>query len=394
VRLLLAGEQTVHTIRLAKSLIERGHFVDCWEGSRIKDVLWNDYGLQCHRVRVPSLILKPRRIGVIRVINSHLRDYFLQQTANKVNVDVIHLNYLWYEQVCFAKLGGPRRPYIATIWGSDLNQKTFPKTQEELTRLAIIVRNANYVTADCGALLEEARVLAGTDNYRDNYSRVFWGVDDRFLDRQGIQQSQAIWRRSLRIEAGRPVVLCPRQILPHYNPGLVLEAFGSSASRHNALLLFKEYGLNPLEAGHIADLRGQAASLGIGERVIFVPPCRYEDLPGLYALATVGVSVPEEDGTPASLLELMALGVPLIVRGLAAYQDLIEQGEYLSVLPTFSVPALAEAMERALSESERGAAMTAGARQWIEQQVTWEKSVDAFIRLYERAYREGSRICH
>lgn len=258
----------------------------------------------------------------------------------------------------------------------------------------MILGNANYVTADCANLLEGARALTGADSDRSTYSRVFWGVDERFLDPVAIQQSQVTWRRSLRIEAGRPIVLSPRQILPHYNPTAVLEAFAGIASRHNALLLFKEYGLNPLEAGHIAELRLRAASLGIGDRVIFAPPCRYEDLPGLYSLATVGVSVPEEDGTPASLLELMALGVPLIVRDLAAYQDLVEQGEYLAVLPTFSVPALAEAMERAISEPGRSAEMAAQARQWVAQDVTWDKTVDAFTSLYERAYREGSRICH
>lgn len=96
-RVLLAGEQTVHTIRLARELIGRGYSILAWEGERLCQRLQADYGLGCDTVRVPELVLRPRRLGFVRCFNERLRLYLLQKAAVRVRADVLHINYIWHE---------------------------------------------------------------------------------------------------------------------------------------------------------------------------------------------------------------------------------------------------------------------------------------------------------
>jgi glycosyltransferase involved in cell wall biosynthesis len=53
----------------------------------------------------------------------------------------------------------------------------------------------------------------------------------------------------------------------------------------------------------------------------------HEEMPAYYSLAEVAVSVPRSDGLPQSLFEALACGTPSVLGRLAAYEEVVTDGE-------------------------------------------------------------------
>ena len=106
---------------------------------------------------------------------------------------------------------------------------------------------------------------------------------------------------------------------PIYNTDLVLARFQKVLAAHpHAVLLQKHYQRDP-EA--LAGYLKSAQALGVADRVRLIGDKPYTDVPELYALADVVLSVPSSDATPMSVLEAMACGVIPIVSDLPSLRS-------------------------------------------------------------------------
>jgi len=91
------------------------------------------------------------------------------------------------------------------------------------------------------------------------------------------------------------------------------------------------------------------------------------------------------EGCPNVVLEGMACGVPLVVSDIPAHRELLDASAAILV-PPHSAPALATAIETALSD--RPAAV---ARARVAQERASRHSLSAAAQQYDAAYREVLR---
>lgn len=126
------------------------------------------------------------------------------------------------------------------------------------------------------------------------------------------------------------------------------------------------------------ELEALAARLGLGEAVRFLG--WRSDLPVIYADLDAVVITSRNEGTPVSLIEAMAAGVPVVSTAVGGVPDLLRDGELGALVPPGDAGAVASALEAVLraGPGER----TAQAQAWAMDQYGADRLVADMRRLY------------
>lgn len=141
------------------------------------------------------------------------------------------------------------------------------------------------------------------------------------------------------------------------------------------------------------ELEAQAARLGIAERVAFLGP--RSDVPALLSAADGYACASLTEGHPLSLLEAMALGLPIVAPRLESIVEIAAPdspelyGPSLGPLAAAHDPAdLAAAMHRV--EGDPGLCRRAAAgRRWVEERFSQDAMIDAYAALYDELLARG-----
>jgi glycosyltransferase involved in cell wall biosynthesis len=166
-----------------------------------------------------------------------------------------------------------------------------------------------------------------------------------------------------------------------YNQESVVAAFAEVLRSHpTALLIMKNKGGDP---DYIAAIRALVGKLGLQSAVRYVDTIPYEDMPDLYRVARVTVSVPLTDAMPMAVLEAMACGSLPVVSDLPSLREWIEDSQNGYLVRADDVHALAERIVRLLSD---GAIAEPMVRRNLEL-VRAKASQAAHMRHMEEVYR-------
>lgn len=138
------------------------------------------------------------------------------------------------------------------------------------------------------------------------------------------------------------------------------------------------------------DLEEITESLGLSDRVVF-----HGEIPAAGRLAAafdVFALSSRSEGTPVTLLEAIAAGVPVVASAVGGVPDVLgERGGWL--VPPEDPKSLAEALREALEDPEVAAARAAAARERLEREFSVETWLDRHEALYRACIerRVGSR---
>lgn len=171
-----------------------------------------------------------------------------------------------------------------------------------------------------------------------------YGVDVAALDgwRATFDRAQARSRQGIPEDGF--ILLCVGTIDPHKSQILLIQAFAWVAERHPeaTLQLVGGYGSKYEEAVRLA-----AAQYGLQERVRIQP--LVADVRPWYGIADLVVSASDRESVPRSMLEAMALGVPVLGTSVFGVPGLISDGETGWLCEPRDVEALACAIDRVLN---------------------------------------------
>jgi len=201
------------------------------------------------------------------------------------------------------------------------------------------------------------------------------GVDTARYNPESVSENRvAKFRAELGLASDEKLVL----MVAEFNAGKrhrdVLEAL-ASLERPRIHLAFAGSGPR-MEAE-----RGRAARLGVAARVRFLG--QRDDVPTLMRAASLVVLPSEREGLSRSVMEAMALGVPVVGSDARGVRDLLEGGHGL-VVPVGDTAALAKAIEWVLDHPHESAEMARRARQRVE-----EFSLERVVRLHHELYAEA-----
>jgi glycosyltransferase involved in cell wall biosynthesis len=132
-------------------------------------------------------------------------------------------------------------------------------------------------------------------------------------------------------------------------------------------------------------LKRLAADLGVVDRITFTDELR--DVAAVLARARMFVLPSLSEGTPLTVLEAMACGLPVVATRVGGIPDVVIEGETGLLVPAADPPALAEAVLSLWRDPERGEAMGKAGRKRTEE---WF-DVRQMVANYETLYLEGRR---
>jgi PEP-CTERM/exosortase A-associated glycosyltransferase len=139
-----------------------------------------------------------------------------------------------------------------------------------------------------------------------------------------------------------------------------------------------------------ANLRSQAARLGLSDRVRFVGRVPHDQVNRYYDLIDVLVyprlhTRLTDLVTPLKPLEAMALGRLLLASDVGGHRELIRDGETGVLFPAGDAEALAAAVLRLLGSPDTWPALRREARRFVETERSWPRVVDRYRSVYTSA---------
>ena len=252
-------------------------------------------------------------------------------------------------------------------------------------------QNPFLLAADALANRGASRIIAVSESVRrylldredladSKVEMVSNGIDaERFVPASEEERQEA--RASLGLPEGSFVIGGVGRLVPQKNFALFLEAAASIASRFPGVI-FVIAGSGPLEPA----LREQAHRLGISERVHFLG--HVTDRMSLYHAMDALLMPSDFEGTPMTLLEAMASGLPVVASSVDGIAEVCMQGEDALLVPRRDLSGFVTAMEQVITRPELRAHLARNARRTILTRYEIRNLVRRVEAIYESVLAE------
>lgn len=192
-------------------------------------------------------------------------------------------------------------------------------------------------------------------------------------------------RRTLGIPEDAEVVLNLGRQEPQKDQATLMRAMMRLVSRRPRVVL--------LQAGRPGkcsrELHRLVTNSGLAPRVLFLG--HRDDAGDLLAAADVFAFPSVYEGLGGSVLEAMAMRVPVVVTQVPALVDVTDRGAGGTLVPVRNDEALADAIERLLVDPEQARAQAERARKIFEDRFTLERSVAGMLGLYQAVTEQAGR---
>ncbi|MDT7041980.1 GT4 family glycosyltransferase PelF [Candidatus Nitronereus thalassa] len=188
------------------------------------------------------------------------------------------------------------------------------------------------------------------------------------------------FRRELGISADAPLIGYVGRIMPEKDLETWLQAASLVAKQYpQARFVLVGEGR---DGTFLTKLQELAESVGISENVLF--PGYRRDLISVYGAFDIFVLSSLREGLPNSILEAMALGVPVVTTDVAGAKELVVDGEAGFVVPQQSPVQLANRVLELLDNPETLRRMQQASRHRIETEFSFAKRLDRIEKLYAK----------
>jgi glycosyltransferase involved in cell wall biosynthesis len=321
--------RSINFLRWAWRLGDRGHEVHV-ASTQLSEHSGELDGIHAHDAGALGLATR------LPLVRRHAIGPAVGRLARSLDVDLVHGHYLLPFGWWAAQSGV--HPLVLSPWGTDiLIHAQQPGRGQERARSALAA--ADFLVTN-SQVNEQASAALGADPAR--MRRIVWYADvDRF--------APGLADRGLRGRLGWPedawVALSLRNHRPDMNLDVVVHAFARVAREEPRARLV--LAARPSLAGsEIERLVGEA---GVADRVHLASLGR-DELPGLVAACNALVTVTSSDSTPASLLEGMASGLPVVAAAAPSIDEWVSPGDGAEIVAPRDEEATAAALLRLLRD--------------------------------------------
>lgn len=192
-------------------------------------------------------------------------------------------------------------------------------------------------------------------------------------------------RRRLRAESNTRIVGILASLKPAKGQDTFLRAAAHVVNRHPEAR-FAIVGEGPIRG----DLEVLADQLGIRDRVeLFGLQQHVADFLDLFDVLVSASR--DNEGHSNSILEAMALGVPVVATDIGGSRELVSHGQTGLLVPVDAPSQLASAIVTVLAEQRKTGEMVARARELVASRFTLERMVSSYADLYEEVMRPAAR---
>jgi glycosyltransferase involved in cell wall biosynthesis len=194
-------------------------------------------------------------------------------------------------------------------------------------------------------------------------------------------QSTTNLREELGIGQAFPVIGYVGRIMPEKDLDTWLHVAALVAEKYpSARFVLVGEGRDGTTLRHLQKL---ATTLGISAQVIFTG--YRESLVPAYATFDIFVLTSRREGLPNSVLEAMAMGLPVVTTDVAGTSELVLDGATGFVLPQGDVHGIAQAIITLADNHQLRLQMGTGGRKRVEQEFSFTKRLRRVEELYEQS---------
>jgi glycosyltransferase involved in cell wall biosynthesis len=300
------------------------------------------------------------------------RHIAIKKLVKKIKPDLIHAHFI--AKYGFHLLGLNVHPSVVSAWGDDI--LILPKkswlihkyTKKVLTSVDLVYAVSHnigdHIRTDFNIPPNKIRYLPfGIDT--DLFAPI---LDKKEYNRTTIE------------------IFSNRGFFPVYDTETLVRGFALAYQRNSSLHLTLK-GDGPDEQ----KIEGLVSSLGISDVVSFREKTQYNEVPKDYRNADIFITTSRSDGTPVSILEAMASGLPCIATSVGGIPEWIDDQKSGLLIPPGSSENVAESILKLAQDPALCTRLGIAARKTIVERGQWntlmaqaEKDYQALIKTYRQ----------
>jgi glycosyltransferase involved in cell wall biosynthesis len=276
----------------------------------------------------------------------------LRRYIREIKPDVLHFQFVVDLAYTAPFLGF--KNIVLTPWGSDV--LIFPQRSRRIYYfLKFTLHSAQVITYLSDQLLARMNSIASLKGKR--VIKVIYSVTKNFKD--FIKQDEiAAFKKEHSLTPQNKIVISFRNIMEVYNLEEIIQAMAIVIKKDPAVRFIIKYEYNIVE--RVEKIKALVKEQGIAGQTIFVGAIPNNKMFNFYALSDVGVSFSKSDGCPVSVLEAMAVGLPLVVSDIPANRQIL-QAQSAKFTKLGEINKLAENISVLLNDKPKAQEQTASA---------------------------------
>lgn len=361
--LLLSEPGSVHTVRWANSLAERGVSIFVYGFGKYNP---SQYGQQ---ITVSSA--NKNSSGFFNKLTYILSIWRIRKIIREIKPDIVHAHYATSYGL-LGKLAG-FKPFIVSVWGTDVFN--FPKTSFlHKYLLSSNLASATKVLSTSSAMAVEAA----------KYSKKGSSIE---ITPFGIDLLKFKPRKNP-VSDGTVIIGTIKALEEKYGIDILIKAFIIVKNKHPNLdlkLIIVGGGKDELRLRNLAvSLKGETSITFLGRRDHILVPQILQSFDVFAALSrweSFGVSV----------VEALATGLAVVVSNAGGLPEVVENEISGIVVPKNNVIQSAESLERLILDKQLRIRLGDSGRRRAEMLFDWNKNVTDMIRIYKSVLMNNSR---
>jgi len=135
-------------------------------------------------------------------------------------------------------------------------------------------------------------------------------------------------------------------------------------------------------------LESLAVESGVADRVKFIRGAKLEDFPAYCAAADLGIAIhqnvglSDSHGWPTKVFDYMRAGLPTLIKGCRAMENLVEENEAGLIMPDISSEGLARSIADMLGDRERYEVLSRNALAAWREKYNWDSEAPKLLKIY------------
>lgn len=264
------------------------------------------------------------------------------------------------------------RPLLTVSWGSDILVESSLNPWNEWAARYVLERSDLFL-CDCAPVKERAQTIHPLSN--DTVIMFPWGIE---LARYRQNPEQRVLARSRRGWDDCCVVVSTRSWHVSYGIDVVIEAFAACHKReHRLRLLLLGTGPASPDVFNLIQRHGLAPAVWCPGQVA------EHQMVDMLGMADIYLCCTPSDGTSISLLEAMAMGLPVVVTNNVGNQQWVNETNGILV-PPGDTAGFAHALEALARDPEKRQRLGQAGRRIVASRADWNRNIALLLEAYER----------
>jgi L-malate glycosyltransferase len=362
--LLLADLSSVHTIKWAKSLAERGIEIGIFGLSNIDESPFKNYkNIQVHAVGLSRSITGNVKTHLTKL--SYLKAWpQVKKSIDSFKPDIVHAHYASSYGLIGALSGF--HPYILSVWGADIFE--FPR--KSFLHKALVEHNLGKADK----VLSTSYFMAKEVNkYSPKQIEVTpFGIEAKIFKPQKVDS----------LFAENDIVIgTVKGLEEQYGVEYLIRAFKILRDRYQDLpLKLLIVGGGSLEK----PLKILVKELELEGDTVFTGRVDYNLVPSYHNMLSVytALSVIDSESFGVAVIEASACARPVVVSRVGGLPEVVEEGVTGFIVPPRDAQKAAEAIEQLILDKDLQLKMGQAGRERVKKLYNWDDNVKQMIRIY------------